>query len=267
MIRLEYRDVTMRFAGNNGGNSVSAIEHVSFSVSDGEVVALIGPSGCGKSTLLNIGSGLYAPSSGEAFVDGELVQGPNSHVAFMLQKDLLLPWRTITENVMLGVEIQGLNRGERVRRAQALLRSFSLSDFENHYPHQLSGGMRQRVALARTLAVDPSVLLLDEPFSAVDAQTRIVLQSELAQTLKREKKTALLITHDLLEAVILSDRVLVMSRRPGSVVDEITIEIDQRDKPFLRRQDAKVSGYVSHLMDKLEIGHLALDPHEPLNAL
>jgi NitT/TauT family transport system ATP-binding protein len=140
------------------------------------------------------------------------------------------------------------------------LRTLNLFDFANHYPHQLSGGMRQRVALARTLAVDPSVLLLDEPFSAVDAQTRIVLQRELAQALKRAGKTALLITHDLLEAVILSDRVLVMSRRPGHIVDEIKIEIGNREDPFLRRQDAKISGYVSRLMDRLEIGHVDPPP-------
>ena len=132
-------------------------------------------------------------------------------------------------------------RAERRRRAQALLESFQLAEFANHYPHQLSGGMRQRVALARTLAVDPSVLLLDEPFSAVDAQTRMVLQRELAQTLKRAGKTALLITHDLLEAVTLSDRVLVMSRRPGRIIDEIPIDMPGRDDPLARRQHPKVA--------------------------
>src|SRR5215475_9757392 len=181
--RLEYRDVTMRFA-DAAGHGVTAVVGVSFAVADGEVVALISPSGCGKSTLLNIGAGLTAPSEGAAFVDGERVEGPNAHVAFMLQKDLLLPWRTVLENVMFGVEIQRVPVAERKRRAQALLASLSLSDFAGHFPHQLSGGMRQRVALARTLAVDPTVLLLDEPFSAVDAQTRMVLQRELAQTLK-----------------------------------------------------------------------------------
>jgi NitT/TauT family transport system ATP-binding protein len=216
VIRLEYRNVTMRFA-QGAGRTLTAVQEVSFTVGDGEVVSLIGPSGCGKSTLLNIGSsGLTAPSEGEAFVDGERVQGPNAHVAFMLQKDLLLPWRTVAENVMFGVEIRGVAPDERRRRAQELLENLKLAEFSGHYPHQLSGGMRQRVALARTLAVDPSVLLLDEPFSAVDAQTRMVLQRELAQTLQRAKKTALLITHDLLEAVTLSDRVLVMSRRPAA---------------------------------------------------
>jgi NitT/TauT family transport system ATP-binding protein len=253
LIRLEYRNVTMRFP-QSGGPSLTAVQGVGIAVRDGEVVSLIGPSGCGKSTLLNIGSGLAAPSEGEAFVDGERVEGPNAHVAFMLQKDLLLPWRTVAENVMFGVEIQGLPATERKRRAQALLENLKLAEFSNHYPHQLSGGMRQRVALARTLAVDPTVLLLDEPFSAVDAQTRITLQQELAQTLKRAGKTALLITHDLLEAVTLSDRVLVMSKRPGTIIDEITIDIPGRDDPLTRRHDAKIGDYVNRLMDRLGIG-------------
>jgi NitT/TauT family transport system ATP-binding protein len=254
VVRLEFRNVSMRFVEATG-QSLTAVAGVSFSVRDGEVVSLIGPSGCGKSTLLNIGSGLYAPSEGEAYVDGERVEGPNAHVAFMLQKDLLLPWRTIVENVMFGVEIQGLPITERKRRAQALLENLGLAEFSDRYPHQLSGGMRQRVALARTLAVDPIVLLLDEPFSAVDAQTRIVLQRELAQTLKRAAKTALLITHDLLEAVTLSDRVLVMSRRPGRIIDEIQVDLPGRDDPIARRHDARVNDYVSRLMDRLDIGH------------
>jgi NitT/TauT family transport system ATP-binding protein len=156
--------------------------------------------------------------------------------------------------VMFGVEIQRLALAERRRRAHALLENLHLAEFAGHYPHQLSG-MRQRVALARTLAVDPSVLLLDEPFSAVDAQTRMVLQRELAQTLERAGKTALLITHDLLEAVTLSDRVLVMSRRPGRVIDEIHIELPQRDDPIARRGEPRVNEYVARMMDRLDIGH------------
>src|SRR5271163_603294 len=259
LIRLEYRNVTMRFADRSGRGALTAIRNVSFSVRDGEAVSLIGPSGCGKSTLLNIGSGLTAPSEGTAFVDGERVAGPNAQVAFMLQKDLLLPWRTVAENVMLGVEIQGVPAAQRRERAQTLLFNFNLAEFSSHYPHQLSGGMRQRVALARTLAVDPHVLLLDEPFSAVDAQTRMVLQRDLAQTLKLAGKTALLITHDLAEAVILSDRVLVMSGRPGTIIDEITIDMPVRDDPIARRHDPKVNDYVAWLMDRLDIGHTALE--------
>jgi NitT/TauT family transport system ATP-binding protein len=260
VVRLEYRNVTMRFAERGKGAVLTAIDGVSFAVRDGEVVSLIGPSGCGKSTLLNIGSGLTAPSEGAAFVDGQRVAGPNAHVAFMLQKDLLLPWRTVAQNVMFGVEIQGVPSPERKRRAQALLANFSLAEFSGHYPHQLSGGMRQRVALARTLAVDPHVLLLDEPFSAVDAQTRMVLQRDLAQTLKRAGKTALLITHDLAEAVTLSDRVLVMSRRPGTIVDELQIDMPDRDNPIARRHNPKVNDYVARLMDRLDIAHASLEP-------
>jgi NitT/TauT family transport system ATP-binding protein len=258
--RLEYRNVTMHFAAGDGQEPLTAVREVSFLVRDGEVVSLIGPSGCGKSTLLNIGSGLVRPSAGAAFVDGEPVEGPNAHVAFMLQKDLLLPWRTVAENIMFGVEIKGVPRGERRARAQALLDAFNLAEFAGHYPYQLSGGMRQRIALARTLAVDPSVLLLDEPFSAVDAQTRMVLQRDLARTLTHSGKTALLITHDLIEAVTLSDRVLVMSQRPGRIVDEIEIDLPQRENPIARRHDSKVHIYVARLMDRLEIGQVQTMP-------
>jgi NitT/TauT family transport system ATP-binding protein len=259
VIRLEYRNVTMRFADAKGSGPLTAVRGVSFAVHDAEVVSLIGPTGCGKSTLLNIGSGLTIPSEGSAFVDGDRVIGPSAQVAFMLQKDLLLPWRTVAENVMFGVEIQGIPVKECRRRAAALLAGFKLAEFSGHYPHQLSGGMRQRVALARTLAVDPHVLLLDEPFSAVDAQTRMVLQKDLAQTLKAANKTALLITHDLAEAVTLSDRVLVMSRRPGTIIDEIAIDLPQRNNPMARRREARFGDYVAQLMDRLDIAHVAID--------
>jgi NitT/TauT family transport system ATP-binding protein len=257
VIRLEYRNVTMRFPGNAGRPELTAIREVSFALDDGEVVALIGPSGCGKSTLLNIGSGLYRPSEGAAFVDGERVIAPNAHVAFMLQKDLLLPWRTVLDNVAFGLEIQRRPAAERVARARELLAGLQLIDFVNHYPHQLSGGMRQRVALARTLAVEPSVLLLDEPFSAVDAQTRMVLQRDLARTLKQAGKTALLITHDLAEAVLMADRVLVMSPRPGRIVDEIRIDMPHRDDPIARREDKRLGEFAATLMHRLHIGEAA----------
>ncbi len=258
VIRLEYRAVTMRYRGHGGGEVV-AVRDVNLNVRDGEVVSLIGPSGCGKSTLLNIGSGLYPASDGSAFVDGERVEGPNAHVAFMLQKDLMLPWRTVVENVMFGLEIQGRPLAERRQRALKLLEGFKLAEFAGHYPHQLSGGMRQRAALARTLAVDPSVLLLDEPFSAVDAQTRMVLQQDLAQTLARQRKTALLITHDLAEAVLLSDRVLVMSKRPGRIIDEIAIDMPERADPNARRRNPGVNDFIAHLMDRLDLGHAEIE--------
>jgi NitT/TauT family transport system ATP-binding protein len=255
--RLEFRSVTKRFANPRQGGFVVAVEGVSLTVADGEVVSLIGPSGCGKSTLLNMGAGLDPVSSGEVFVDGERVTQPNRHVAFMLQKDLLLPWRTIVENVELGQEIQGVTGGERRKRALDLLAKCRLSDFVDHYPHQLSGGMRQRAALARTLAVDPSVLLMDEPFSALDAQTKMVLQQDLGRTLADTGKTALFITHDLVEAIALSDRVLVMSQRPGRIIEEITIDIAQRGNPMTRRQHPRVAGYVVQLMNLLQIDQAA----------
>jgi NitT/TauT family transport system ATP-binding protein len=257
MNRLEFRDVTKRFANPRQGGFVVAVEGVSLAIADGEVVSLIGPSGCGKSTLLNMGSGLDPATSGEVRVDGELVTKPNRHVAFMLQKDLLLPWRTIVENVELGQEIQGVAGGERRQRAIDLLAKCRLPDFAHHYPHQLSGGMRQRAALARTLAVDPKVLLMDEPFSALDAQTKMVLQQDLGRTLADTGKTALLITHDLVEAVAMSDRILVMSQRPGRIIEEIVVEIEGRDNPMKRRQHPKVATYIVQLMNLLQIEQAA----------
>ncbi len=256
--RLEFLGVTKRFANKNARPGqppfLTAVKEVSLSIKDSEVVSLIGPSGCGKSTLLNMGSGLDRASEGEIFVDGERVTRPNPHVAFMLQKDLLLPWRTIAENVALGLEIHGAGGKRRSPTVAALLAKFHLDDFSGHYPHQLSGGMRQRAALARTLAVDPTVLLLDEPFSALDAQTKMILQSDLARTLAADGKTALFITHDLVESVILSDRVLVMSARPGRIVEEIEIDLPDRDVPLIRRKHKRIGEYVSHLMSLLHVG-------------
>ena len=258
-IRIEFRKVSKRFAPQNAGAApVTAVEDVSIAIADGEIVSLIGPSGCGKSTLLNMGSGLYLPSEGEVFVDGEPVTGPNRHVAFMLQKDLLLPWRTIRENIEFGLEIRHVDAAQRRDTSMRLLNKCRLSGFENHYPHQLSGGMRQRAALARTLAVDPKVLLMDEPFSALDAQTKMVLQRDLAQTVVEEKKTTLFITHDLVEGVALSDRVLVMSRRPGRIVREMKVDLGDRGDPFARRLSPRMGAYVKELTDLLDIGHQEL---------
>ena len=257
--RIEFRKVSKRFAPQGAGAApVTAVEDVSIAIGDGEIVSLIGPSGCGKSTLLNMGSGLYLPSEGEVFVDGEPVTGPNRHVAFMLQKDLLLPWRTIRENIEFGLEIRHVDATERRDTAMRLLNKCRLTGFENHYPHQLSGGMRQRAALARTLAVDPKVLLMDEPFSALDAQTKMVLQRDLAQTVVEEKKTTLFITHDLVEGVALSDRVLVMSRRPGRIVREMKVDLGDRGDPFARRLSPRMGAYVKELTDLLDIGHQEL---------
>lgn len=258
-VRLEFRGVTKRFASREKrGEPITAVRDVSFKISDGEVVALIGPSGCGKSTLLNMASGLDPLDEGVVLVDGEPVTKPNSHVAFMLQKDLLLPWRTILQNVELGQEIQGVDKAERIRRGSALLANYHLSEFAHHYPHQLSGGMRQRVALARTMAMNPAVLLLDEPFSALDAQTKMVLQKDLAQILSNEKKTALFITHDITEGIALSDRVLVMSSRPGTIVQEIVVDLPDRADPFKRRHEPRLFELAAMILDMLGLAHSEL---------
>jgi NitT/TauT family transport system ATP-binding protein len=253
--RLEFRNVTRRFAATRRSTPITAIEGVSLAVKDREVVSLIGPSGCGKSTLLNLTAGLDKPTLGEVLVDGEPVKGPNSHVAFMLQKDLLLPWRTIRENVEFGLEIQKRPGPERREIAISALRAYHLDGFADHYPHQLSGGMRQRAALARTVATDPTVLLMDEPFSALDAQTKMVLQRDLSATLMRTGKTALFITHDLSEGIALSDRVLVMSKRPGKIIEEIVVDLPAREDPFNRRNHPRMGQYMARLSELLDLAH------------
>ena len=258
-IRLEFRDVVKQFADRAGsGQTITAVQGVSLAVTDGEVVSLIGPSGCGKSTLLNMASGLNGTTSGHVYVDGEEVVEVNEHVAFMLQKDLLLPWRSIRQNVEFGLEIHGVAKADRSARAEDWLSRCHIADFADHYPHQLSGGMRQRAALARTLVTDPHVLLLDEPFSALDAQTKMILQQDLATTLSDAGKTALFITHDLVEAVALSDRVLVMSQRPGTIIEEIVIDIPGRKDPMERRKDDRIGPYVARLMSLLHVGEVDL---------
>lgn len=250
---IEFIGVDKRFPARGKAPEVLAARDVNLAIQPGEVVSLIGPSGCGKSTLLNMGAGLARPSAGTVRVAGEVVTGPNKHVAFMLQKDLLMPWRTIAENVAFGLELRGVAAAERRAIAERLLAQCHLQGFGENYPHQLSGGMRQRAALARTLAVDPLVLLMDEPFSALDAQTKMILQQDLASTVAREGKTVLFITHDLAEAVALSDRILVMSERPGTIIEQITVDIPGRDNPMQRRKHDRVGPLVGQLMDLLKL--------------
>ena len=253
MIEIEFRNVTKRFAQRGGGEPLTAVRGLNFTVKSGEVVSIIGPSGCGKSTVLNMGSGLYLPSEGEVFVASERVTKPIRQVAFMLQKDLLMPWRTIAQNIEFGLELRGVKAAARREVSARLLEQCHLRGFGDHYPNQLSGGMRQRAAMARTLAVDPLVLLMDEPFSALDAQTKMILQQDLASTVAREGKTVLFITHDLAEAVALSDRILVMSERPGTIIEQITVDIPGRDNPMQRRKHDRVGPLVGQLMDLLKL--------------
>lgn len=251
---LEFRDVAKAFTTREHPEPAFAVREVSFSIRRGEVVSIIGPSGCGKSTLLNMGSGLYRSTTGSVLVDGDVVTKPVRKIAFMLQKDLLMPWRTVRANVELGLEIARVPTATRREISYGLLKRCGLDNFANNYPYQLSGGMRQRAALARTLAIDPEILLMDEPFSAVDAQTKMTLQQDLARELAQRRKTALLITHDIAEAIALSDRVLVMSPRPGRIVAEIPINLPMRADPMRRRRLSEVAPLVAQFMDLLHIG-------------
>ncbi len=253
-VEIEFRGVSKAFAQKGQKDAPAVVKDLTFSIRKGEVVSLIGPSGCGKSTLLNMGSGLYSATTGTVMVAGQEVKGPVKRVAFMLQKDLLMPWRTIQKNVEVGMEIARVPKAERQAVAQEMLHKCHLAGFEKHYPFQLSGGMRQRAALARTLAMKPDVLFLDEPFSALDAQTKMVLQQDLANTLYNEQKTALFITHDLAEAVALSDRILVMSSRPGTIIEEITVDLPFRNNPLERRKLPGTGPLIGRLMELLHVG-------------
>lgn len=248
-----YENVSKHYEARGGaGEALAAVENVSFGVRRGEVVSLIGPSGCGKSTLLGIGAGLNPPSAGRACLAGQTINRPLREIALMLQKDLLLPWRTVLRNVELGLEVQRRPAAERREQALALLAQCKLEKFIHFYPHELSGGMRQRAALARTLVLNPDILLLDEPFSALDAQTRVLLRGDLARMLQRHGRTTLLITHDIVEALALSDRIVVMSHRPGTILREIDIDLPHREDPFRRTLDPKVSDYVAEIWDMLK---------------
>ena len=253
---LEFRSVTKVFPTNSGA-PLTAVSDVSFRVNEGEFVSVVGPSGCGKSTILSMTAGLYQPSEGEVLVSEERVDGPNAHVGFMLQKDLLLPWRNIISNIEFGLESRGVPKAERHARAMAELKHCHLDGFDRQYPYQLSGGMRQRAALARTLAIDPEIILLDEPFSALDAQTKLLLQNSFAKTIAEAGQNTLLITHDLAEAVLMSDRILVLSERPGTIVAEIEVDLPHREEPIKRRVLPEVGEYAAQLFKHLKLAEKA----------
>ena len=214
-----------------------AIENISLSIEDGEFIALVGPSGCGKTTILSIVSGLIKPSGGSVTLMGKPVEKPGANTGYMLQKDMLFEWRTIEKNVQLGPEIQRNLTEDVKKETEELLKKYGLWEFRKHYPGQLSGGMRQRAALIRTLALNPKLLLLDEPFSALDFQTRLSVCNDIHNIIKSEKKTALLVTHDISEAVSLADRIVVLSQRPCTVKKTFTIDISA-PTPLKRRESS-----------------------------
>ncbi|MZQ87392.1 ATP-binding cassette domain-containing protein [Paenibacillus sp. 5J-6] len=214
-----------------------AVQGIDFAIARGEFVSLIGPSGCGKTTLLSIIAGLIRPTAGTVTVAGNPVNGPSTRVGYMLQQDYLFPWRTIEANACMGLEIAGLLTKEKKQGVLHLLEEMGLYSFKDYYPSQLSGGMRQRVALVRTLATEPELLLLDEPFSALDYQTKLQLEDLVVETLQAKKKTALLVTHDISEAIAMSDRIIVLDPNPGRMRQEFHIPEEIRTSvPFEARE-------------------------------
>jgi len=251
--KIELRDVCLSYFSAEG--ETEALHEVSFTLAAGEFVSLIGQSGCGKSTVLSLIAGLILPTSGVVMVDGQTVMKPNPQIGYMLQQDYLFEWRTILDNVMLGAEIQGRRDTRSEARAVHLLEKCGLGAFLSHLPRQLSGGMRQRAALARTLITEPDVILLDEPFSALDSQTRLAISDEVVDILRQENKTVVLVTHDIGEAIAMTDRVIVFSRRPGSVKTQYDIcyEGALRPTPFEARSRPEFNGYFSQLWGELEV--------------
>lgn len=220
---LEIVDVSKRFKVRGG--TVVALDKTTLTVNQGEFVTIVGPSGCGKSTLLNLISGLASPSEGVLRFNGEVVRGINRHIGYITQQDNLMPWRSLRDNVAFPLEIAGMGKAERFRRTDEWLERVGLAGFEDLYPHELSGGMRQRANIVRTLVYEPDVLLMDEPFGPLDAQTRLLLQDDLLTLWQATGKTILFVTHDLTEAIALADRVVLMSVRPGRIVRVDQVEL------------------------------------------
>lgn len=234
---IELNRLSLTYQSPDG--EVEALRDVSLDMKEGEFVSIVGPSGCGKSTLLSVIAGLESPTDGTVTVAGEMVTAPSPKVGLMPQRDHLFEWRSIRQNVTLGLQIRRMRTEETLSRVDELLRRYGLAEFANKRPSQLSGGMRQRCALIRTLATDPCILLLDEPFSALDYQTRLSVSADIHHIIRRERKTALLVTHDIAEAISLSDRIVVLSRRPATVRSVHTLtELD--GIPPLERRDTPV---------------------------
>ena len=241
---LKVKNITKKYQAKNG--EVEALKDISFSVKEGEFVSIIGPSGCGKSTILSIIAGLEDKNSGEIQIDGQ--------IGYMLQKDSLLEWLTIYKNVMFGLEIRKMKTTENVKYVENLLKKYNLYEFKDKYPNQLSGGMRQRAALIRTLAIKPKILLLDEAFSALDYQTRIMVTKDIYDILRKENITALIVTHDISEAISMSDRVIILSNRPAIVKEICKIDFEMENRtPLNCRESPKFSKYYDYLWKGLDI--------------
>lgn len=235
-----------------------AVQHLSFAIQRGEFVSLIGPSGCGKTTVLSIIAGLIAPTTGRVEVAGERVNGPSPRIGYMLQQDFLFPWCTIFDNAVIGLELMEALTSEKREYVLHLLEEMGLSRYKDYYPSQLSGGMRQRVALVRTLATEPEILLLDEPFSALDYQTKLQLEDLVVETLRAKGKTALLVTHDISEAIAMSDRIIVLEPNPGRIRKEFEMPPEIRSAlPFTAREMSGFNAMFRGIWQEFEAMHQA----------
>ncbi len=248
---LKLENVTLNYQTKT--SETEAVKNLSFTVDSGEFIAIIGPSGCGKTSILSLISGLVKPTKGKVLLKNKEIDGCNEEVAYMLQKDHLFNWRTIEKNVLLPLEIEKKATRENIDYVHELIFKYGLGEFVKYYPNQLSGGMRQRVALIRTLSQRPEILLLDEPFSALDYQTRLNVCNDVYDIIKKEKKTAILVTHDISEAISVADKVLVLSKRPAQITSSYEMDIDKNLTPLKRREDEKFSKWFEILWKELNI--------------
>lgn len=237
---LEFKNVSKSFCHKD--ETVEVLNNISFSVDEGEIVAIVGPSGAGKSTILNLIAKLIKPNYGSVLVKG--------NIGYMFQRDCLFEWKTIYKNILLGLEIQKNKTENSINTIERMLKEYNLYDFKNSYPNQLSGGMRQRVALIRTLAVNPDLLLLDEPFAALDYQTKLTVSNDIYNIIRKERKAAVIVTHDISEAISMADKIIVLSNRPAFVKKSFDIEIDECT-PLKKRQNPKFQKYFELIWDEV----------------
>ncbi len=245
-------NISLKYQSKNG--EIDAISDVSFSVEKGEYISIVGPSGCGKTSLLSIICGLISPTSGKVFIDGTEITKPGPLIGFMPQNDHLFDWRTVFGNILVGLEVQKKRTKENVAYALDLLKTYGLYEFKDKYPSQLSVGMRQRVALIRTLTTHPHILLLDEPFASLDYQTRLAVADDIYFIIKNERKTAVMVTHDISESVSMSDRVLVLSKRPAVLKSIHDIKFEHiRRTPINCRKEKEFSVYFNQILKELDV--------------
>lgn len=247
---LSLKNVSLTYFSDIG--ETHTLNNITFDIEKSEFISIVGPSGCGKTSILNIVSGLVSATSGEVMVDGFAPNIKNDFIGYMFQKDLLFEWRTVLKNVYLGLEIQNKKTKENVEYANSLLKKYDLWDFRNNFPSQLSGGMRQRVALIRTLALQPKIMLLDEAFSALDYQTRIKICDDVHRILKNEGITSILVTHDLAESISVSDRIIVLSSRPATVKSIHKVDFNSNLTPLQRRESGEFKGIFKQIWEELQ---------------